>query len=176
MTIFSKRPKFNGKNILIISIIAGILIWSLAIVFGLKIKGIEADSFFDLSALPLENKELATIQENSLISISNPTDPIKPVQTIKMVITGYSSTPWETDVDPFITASGTKVEEGIVANNFLPFGTEIRIPELYGDKIFVVADRMHWRKGYYHLDIWFPDYWQALNFGAKRTYIEILES
>lgn len=97
-------------------------------------------------------------------------------KTIKMVVTAYSSTPDQTDSTPFTTASGKQVTDGIVANNMLPFGTKIRIPELYGDKIFVVEDRMHSRKGKYHVDIWFPEYKQAKNFGAAVTKIEILES
>ena len=91
-------------------------------------------------------------------------------------MTGYSSCPMETDSTPFITASGKFVEDGIVANNLFPFGTRIRIPELYGDKVFIVEDRMHWRKGYYHVDIWFPAKEEALEFGSKRTYIEVLDS
>jgi len=51
-----------------------------------------------------------------------------------------------------------------VANNGLPFGTEIRIPELFGEKVFSVQDRMHWRKGGYHFDIWFPTYEQSQEF------------
>ena len=90
------------------------------------------------------------------------------------MVTGYSSTEDQTDSDPFVTAAGTLVREGIVANNFFSLGTKIKIPELFGDKIFVVEDRMSWGKGNYYIDIWFPDYWQALNFGAKRTYIEVL--
>ena len=62
-----------------------------------------------------------------------------------------------------------------MANNLLPFGTEIRIPELYGDRIFVVEDRMSRKKSYYHVDIWFPSKEEAKNFGAERTYIEVLE-
>ena len=100
----------------------------------------------------------------------------KVIKKIKMVVTAYSSTPEQTDNTPFITSSGKNVADGIVANNMLPFGAKIRIPELYGDKIFVVEDRMHQRKGKYHLDIWLPEYLQAKKFGAKITYIEVLES
>ncbi|TSC95095.1 MAG: hypothetical protein CEN87_107 [Parcubacteria group bacterium Licking1014_1] len=95
---------------------------------------------------------------------------------IKMVVTAYSSTIKETDDTPLITASGKTVIDGIIANNMLPFGSKIRIPELYGDKIFVVEDRMHRRKGKYHIDIWFPEYSEAKNFGAKLAYIEILKN
>lgn len=91
------------------------------------------------------------------------------------IVTAYSSTPWETDEDPHITAAGTLVRKGIVANNYFPFGTKIKIPELFGDQIFVVEDRMAPRKWKYHFDIWFEDYFEALNFGSKITKIEILK-
>lgn len=128
-----------------------------------------------VSSEPTPALELASIQGNSFLPVSNPEAPVK-VKKVKVVITAYSSTVWQTDDTPFTTASGKTVEQGIVANNMLPFGTEIRIPELYGDEIFVVEDRMSQRKGYYHVDIWFADYEQAKNFGAKNTYIEVLES
>ena len=95
---------------------------------------------------------------------------------VKMVVTAYSSTPDQTDSTPFITASGKHVEDGIIANNMLPFGTKIRMPELYGDKIFVVEDRMHKRKGLYQADIWFESRAQAKEFGAKTVNIEVIES
>ena len=98
------------------------------------------------------------------------------VKKVKMIITAYSSAPDQTDDTPFITASGKKVADGIIANNLLPFGTKVRIPQLYGDKVFVVEDRMHSRKGKYHADIWMPEYLQAKNFGAKITEIEVIES
>ena len=100
----------------------------------------------------------------------------KAVKTIKVVITAYSSTPEETDDTPFITASGKHVADGIVANNLLPLGTKIRIPELYGDKVFVVEDRMNARKSDYHVDIWFPSKPLAINFGVKSAEIEVLEN
>lgn len=116
-----------------------------------------------------------TIQENTIFSLSSPSFE-EEVKRIRMVITAYSSSPQETDSDPFVTAAGTRVREGIVANNLLPFGSKVRIPELYGEKVFVVEDRMHWRKGYYHLDIWFSSREEALNFGSTRTYVEVLEN
>jgi len=98
------------------------------------------------------------------------------IKRIKVVLTAYSSTPDQTDDTPFITASGKKVKDGIIANNMLPFGTKIRIPELYGNKVFVVEDRMNRRKSNYHFDIWMPDRQSALNFGVTNAEIEILES
>ena len=119
--------------------------------------------------------EILTIQENSLISFSPLPEP-KVIDRIRIVVTAYSSTVSQTDDDPFTTAAGTKVRDGIIANNLLPFGTKVRLPELYGDKIFTVEDRMNPKKGYYHFDIWFSSYLEAKDFGAKNTYAEILEN
>ena len=96
-------------------------------------------------------------------------------RTIKMVVTAYTSVPEETDDTPFITASGKHVADGIIANNKLPFGTRVRIPALYGGKIFVVEDRMNSEMGNYHVDIWMPKYSLAKDFGAKVTEIEVLK-
>jgi len=160
-------PHLRVKKILVILIITGILASGLGLEI-IKMQQAKTDE-------PTSILELATIQENSLFAVSNPEAPVK-IKKVKVVVTAYSSTIWQTDDTPFITASGKTVEQGIVANNLLAFGTLIRMPELYGDEIFVVEDRMNQRKGYYHVDIWFPDYWQAKDFGAKNTYIEILES
>ena len=96
--------------------------------------------------------------------------------TIKVLVTAYSSTPEQTDDTPFITASGKNVKDGIIANNMLPFGTRIRIPELYGYKVFTVEDRMNRNNSNYHIDIWMPDKPSAVNFGVKTVNIEVLES
>ena len=125
---------------------------------------------------PLEDTaKLQIIQGNSILA-NSPLPYLKVARTIKVITTAYSSTPEQTDNDPFVTAAGTGVRDGIVANNLLPFGTKIRIPELYGDKIFVVEDRMSWKKGNYHVDIWFASLGEAKNFGAKFTYVEVLEN
>ena len=89
--------------------------------------------------------------------------------------TAYSSTIDQTDDTPFIAANGTYVHDGVVAANFLPFGTLIKIPEIYGDKIFIVEDRMH-RRFQKRIDIWFPDRQSALKFGYQELKIQILEN
>ncbi|MBI2587809.1 3D domain-containing protein [Candidatus Azambacteria bacterium] len=89
------------------------------------------------------------------------------------MVTAYSSTPDQTDHTPFITANGTTVRDGIVAANFLPFGTKLRLPKLFGEKIFTVEDRMHPRFSN-TLDIWFETRAQAKQFGVKITEAEIL--
>jgi len=162
-------------NILIPLILACLI--EVYLIFEFKLPVVEAD--FEFSGQSPDFSQFSIVQNNSLIPISNPfspkTNPII-IEEIPVIVTGYSSTTWETDDNPYLTAAGTLVREGIIANNFLPFGTKIRIPELFGDKIFVVEDRMSWEKGKYHIDIWFPSYWEAKNFGAKKAYIEILES
>ena len=161
-----KPLKFWALTILIFPVFFGLLFKTYS--FS-EVEGIENDP--DLN----EISELIILQENTLVSISNPAKPVKIVKKITVIVTAYSSTPSQTDDSPYITASGSWVRDGIVANNYLPFGTKIRMPEIYGDKVFVVEDRMSWKKGNYHFDIWFPEYQQALSFGVKTTYIEVLE-
>ena len=85
---------------------------------------------------------------------------------LRMRVTAYTSTPDETDNTPFITASGMRVCDGIVATNLLPFGTKIRIPTLFGEKIFTVEDRMAPRMKNV-VDVWMPTKAAALRFGAN---------
>lgn len=95
-------------------------------------------------------------------------------KTLNLFVTAYSSTPEETDDTPFTTASGTTVRDGIVATNLLPFGTKVMIPEHFGDKIFVVEDRMHQRKTK-NLDIWMSSKEKALKFGIANATILVLK-
>jgi 3D (Asp-Asp-Asp) domain-containing protein len=93
---------------------------------------------------------------------------------VDAVVTGYSSRVQETDDTPFITASGSKTYEGVLAANWLPFGTKVKIPEFFGDKVFTVEDRMNKRHQGNSIDVWFNDTQEALRFGVKNTRIEIL--
>ena len=117
------------------------------------------------------------IQENVVIETKNPITPVKTktvsIKEYIVTATAYSSTVDQTDSTPFITASGTYVRDGIVAANFLPFGTVFRIPELYGDKTFVVEDRMN-KRFWHRVDIWFPERQMAKEFGVKQIRIEIV--
>lgn len=124
---------------------------------------------------PSMEGRLALSQTNTLLPIIQPTLPQRVVKTIPVIVTAYSSTVDQTDDTPFITASGSWVREGIVAANFVPMGTRIMLPELYGKKVFIVEDRMHPRKKY-QVDIWFASYIEAKNFGAKLVNVEILGS
>lgn len=100
--------------------------------------------------------------------------PITPAPwSVEVRVTAYSSRVEETDDTPFITASGTNVRPGVVAANWLPLGTKVRIPKIFGDRVFVVEDRMHKRNGD-KLDVWFPSTEEALRFGTQVARIEIL--
>lgn len=189
--------KEKRSVILLIAVFIVASITSYPIIKGIQARYALAPSY-DLS----QPKELAVINGNSIMSISDysSANPVANTEnanasknspaliykslsyqissnscsTREMVITAYSSTPGQTDSTPFLTASGCYVKDGVIANNMLPFGTKIRIPEIYGDKIFEVQDRLNSRKGGDHIDIWLPSYQEAKEFGVKKTYIEIL--
>lgn len=113
--------------------------------------------------------------ENSIkqTSVADTSSGLAVKKKIQVEITAFSSTPDQTDDTPFTTASGKNVKDGIVAANFLPFGTRIQIPSIYGDKIFVVEDRMN-RRYTDRVDVWQPDRESAKNFGIKTAEIIVL--
>lgn len=87
--------------------------------------------------------------------------------------TAYSSEPRQTDGTPFTTAWQTPVRDGVVAANFLPLGTLVRFPDDWGDKIFVVEDRMNARYKY-RVDIWMTKTPDARKFGVQYLRLEVL--
>jgi 3D (Asp-Asp-Asp) domain-containing protein len=98
---------------------------------------------------------------------------IKPEVGQKLAVTAvaYSPTVDQNDSSPCITASGTVVRRGVVATNFLPIGTRLKI----GEDIYIVEDRMNAKyNGKKIIDIWHPTTKEAIAFGAKRLEIEIL--
>ncbi|MGC8981782.1 MAG: hypothetical protein ACP5JU_02435 [Minisyncoccia bacterium] len=115
--------------------------------------------------------------ENNLFLSTNRNISIEKEKASKdyiVTVTGYSSSRDETDDEPFITASGDLVKEGIAASNFLPIGTKIKIPSLFGDKVFEIKDRMN-KRFYYRVDIWFPTKEEAKNFGVYyNVKVEVL--
>ena len=68
----------------------------------------------------LQNNENKNKSDGNLL-------PIAP-KIYNVWVTAYSSDPKQTDNSPFITASNRRVRDGIIAANFLPFGTEVKIP------------------------------------------------
>lgn len=99
-----------------------------------------------------------------------------PRRTYSIVLTAYNADPAQTDDTPCITTSGLNLcernEEDIVAANFLPMGTRVRIPELFGDRVFYVEDRMNARYRN-RMDIWMKEKAEAKQFGVQRATIEV---
>ena len=115
------------------------------------------------------------INSNSLLQAKSP-DTVKVEQAPKFLVyvTAYSSSVDETDSTPHETASGTKTRDGVIASNIFSLGTRLKIPQVFGDKVFVVEDRMNGRFTN-RIDVWMPSKWQALNFGKKQAAVEIVE-
>jgi 3D (Asp-Asp-Asp) domain-containing protein len=96
-------------------------------------------------------------------------------KTLFVTATAYSSTPDQTDATPFITSNGLRVYDGLIAANWLPYNTKIRIPDMFGDKIFTVNDRMNPRYDTGRLDVWMPSRVDAKQFGIRHIRIQIVE-
>jgi len=94
------------------------------------------------------------------------------------VITAYNSEVGQTDDTPCITANGFNVcangVEDTIAANFLPFGAKVKIPELFGDRVFTVRDRMNERFDN-RIDVWMVAKQNAKQFGVKYAKIDLLE-
>jgi len=117
-----------------------------------------------------QQNSLLVIGKDSLMGVNESLLP----KMMTVVLTGYSSTPDQTDDTPFTTASNTRVRDGVVAANFLDFGTRVKIPAVFGDKVFTVEDRMA-KKHNNKMDIWFPERYLAKNFGVQEADVIILE-
>jgi len=179
---------FNLKQLFFIRKKGISLLWgltSLATLFFLSFSPVLAPSYlskaeagFRIVEPQSPISETPLVQENSFLASSNhysPKNDFIVLETMQMTITAYSSSVLETDDTPFITASGTTTKNGVIASNLLPFGTKIRIPRLFGNKVFTVEDRMNKRMGDFQVDIWFPSHWQAKQFGIKYAYIETIK-
>lgn len=97
-------------------------------------------------------------------------------RTLTVTATAYSSTPDQTDSSPFTTSNGKQVYDGLIAANWLPYGTKIRVPDMYGDKIFTVNDRMNRRYDTGRLDVWMKSRGEAKQFGIRKIRIQIVET
>lgn len=114
--------------------------------------------------IKIEDKEI--VQKDIILSIS------------VHLITAYNSETGQTDNSPCITANNFNVcnrgVEDTIAANFLKFGTKVKIPELFGDRVFIVRDRMNKRYPN-RIDIWMKNKKDAMKFGSKIAKIEIIK-
>ena len=94
-----------------------------------------------------------------------------------VTMTAYNSLKGQTDDDPCTAASGFNLckhnVEDSVAANFLPMGTVIKAPALFGDREFVVRDRTHPKYGD-RVDFWFKTRSDAMQFGKRRSAIIVV--
>jgi len=130
------------------------------------------------NGIVLPEDEIELIQQDLVVIEHLPAiDELNFVDQGIRVITAYNSEKGQTDDTPCITANGFNVcEHGIedtIAANFLKFGTKVRIPELFGDKIFVVRDRMNQRYPN-RVDVWMQEKSHAQTFGVKQASIQVI--
>lgn len=106
-------------------------------------------------------------------SVSQVAEIERPYKEILAQVTAYTSSPEETDDTPFITASGSFVDETTLAcPAFLPFGTKVEIE----GKMFVCKDRMNQRYRYDHYyDMWVQTKEEARDWGRQTVAIRIYE-
>lgn len=159
---FSDKTLMKGSWFLTLIILVSIIIFSAA-----AIGGFLYDFFI---------KEVQAEVENALLlKADNCELNIEPKQVLTARATAYSSSPAQTDSTPCVTATGYDVclnyalygADNTIASNFLPIHSVIKIPELYGDKLFVVRDRMNRRYGHSYIDIWMPTYSKARRLGLS---------
>lgn len=100
-----------------------------------------------------------------------------PRYTSYVTATAYNSEAGQTDDTPCHTANGFNVcehgYENIIATNNLPLGTKVRFPDIHGNKIFYVMDRMNARYTT-RVDFWMKSKSDAKKFGVKRLKMEVL--
>lgn len=92
---------------------------------------------------------------------------------MRVKVTAYTSSADECGNNLGITASGEPASDGTLACNFLPFGTKVRIPKLFGRKEFTVKDRMSKCKHGF-VDVWVETKKTAFKIGKRSLNVVIL--
>lgn len=137
----------------------------------------EADIVISNDSMVKESQMGAEAAKLAKPVVASSTEP-KVVRTSVHTITAYNSEAGQTDDSPCITANGYNVcksgVEDTIAANFLKFGTKVKIPELFGDRVFVVRDRMN-KKHPNRVDVWFVEKQDAIQFGVKVAKIQVIE-
>lgn len=129
--------------------------------------GADIATVLGIRAVSAESK----LPENEILEVK---------RTATFVLTAYNSEAAQCDSSPCITANGFDVckhnTEDTLATNVLPFGTRVRIPDLFGERVFIVRDRMNARySGKNRIDVWMKNKQNAQDFGVKTAKIEVLE-
>lgn len=195
MTFFNKSLKlakkigFNLGFLTIISVILANVVLSVkpaladenSIVWNLSyIMEDSAGDSYGQTIVKILNPEVSSLDRNGMNRNYLPENDGRDVAYVtKIVFTAYNSEVGQCDATPCITANGFDVckhdKEDTIAMNGIKFGTKIRIPELFGDRVFVVRDRMNARYGSNRADIWMRDKADAKQFGVKVAKVEVLK-
>ena len=184
----SKKKNINkiGKNKIIVSILALLVIFinlfvivspalaqidGMAINFGYKTTVERAERFMEaVYPFSLKTKPVNRLPESKELEVSY-------VKTV--VFTAYNSEVGQCDSTPCITANGFNLckhdKEDTIAMNGIKMGTKIKIPEYFGDRVFVVRDRMNSRYDSNRGDVWMKDKGDARQFGVRVARVEILK-
>jgi 3D (Asp-Asp-Asp) domain-containing protein len=127
-------------------------------------------------AADASNAPVLTANSSAVMAVTSPVGGVQKTlrRTYRVEVSAYNSEVAQCDDSPFITARGTHVRDGIVATNMFPFGTVIKIPSLFGDKIFVVEDRMNTRYQN-NVDVWMESKADALKLGRRTVTIEVIQ-
>jgi 3D (Asp-Asp-Asp) domain-containing protein len=137
---------------------------------------ISNDSVTKEATMDTEAAKITTVATTTVATTTNKVE--KVIKTSTHMMTAYNSEAAQTDDDPCTTANGFNLcKHGIedtIAANFLPMGTRVKIPDLFGDRVFVVRDRMN-QKHPNRVDVWMKDHQSAMNFGVKIAKIQVLE-
>lgn len=179
-------PLSSRQSFLLFLLIACVFQFVLFFTPALAAETVAAQELENEISLGVINKSLEMDKEAQKIADKVVVEPPKatttPAYKVKStsihVMTAYNSEVGQTDDSPCITANGFNVcKHGIedtIAANFLKMGTKVKIPELYGDRVFVVRDRMN-AKHPNRVDIWMKDRTSAIKFGVKKARIQVLE-
>jgi len=92
---------------------------------------------------------------------------------IQAIVSYFTASVNETDDEPCITADGTNIcniEENIIAANWLPFNTKVKID----GKIYRVADRMNQRYQKPYVDILVKTKFEARRLGRQKKMLEVV--
>ena len=194
---FTAAGDEESSLILTVSVIISIVLYSIFPQYTVIAKTnnntktkISQNRLFDFCNFDQPQKSMVLVQQSAFLSQGShekvavrkkegpqkfigPKENVKiiPKKKMRVLATAYSSTVDQCDSSPFITANGTHVHDGTLAANFLKFGTKVKFPALYGDKVFIVEDRM---RSNTKVDLWFPTRQEAINFGARVIEMEVL--
>lgn len=176
LTVLSKRRSF-GKVLLTSLFIVQALVPSSTVVHAEGVTNTVVTSTTStqvVSGIIFDDMPAVEVEEDIVQEVVPLTRPAA-LRLYTVDMTAYTSAVEECDADPFITADGSHVRDGIIATNILPFGTKVRFPALFGDRVFEVHDRMNTRYTA-RADIWMTNKAAARQFGLKRNMkMEVIE-